>query len=134
MNNPDKNLNRYFESINLETGEVFGRFTGQTPKQAASKAFTSLVQKLRVQNKSVPERTTIYLRESTPGSSRKIYGYAASRQKLAEPSKLVIGDPSTGNDKTITYHYRNKVEKVPVPQTTLGPECDVKHSDPNVPL
>jgi Non-histone chromosomal protein MC1 len=110
---------RYFKLIDTETNTALGRFTGETPKQAASKAFTKIIQKLRVQNKPVPEETTLYLRESSRGSSRKIYGYKASRQKLPEPQEVVIKDLLTGEAKTISYHYRNKMEAIPVSQDGL---------------
>lgn len=108
---------RYFKLIDAKTEETYGRYTGDTPKQAASKAFTKMLQKLKANGKHPPKQsTTIYLRESTRGSSRKSYGYEAFRQKLDEPQELVITDDKTGVTKTITYHYRNRIKKVPVPE------------------
>lgn len=111
---------RYFKLIDAKTLKSFGRYTGETPKQAASKGFTKLLQKLKENGKTVPKETTIYLRESTRGSNRKVYGYSASRQKLPEPQELVIKDKETGEEKTITYHYRNKIKKVAVPEQFGG--------------
>ncbi len=59
------------------------------------------------------------MRESTRGSSKKIYGYEASRLKLKEPQKLVIKDKDSGKKKVIVYYYRNKIKKVKVPEHLL---------------
>lgn len=112
---------RYFKLIDAKTGRSYGRYTGETPKQAASKGFTKMLQKLKTEGKNPPKQsTTIYLRESTRGSARKVYGYEASRLKLPEPQELVIKDKESGEEKTIVYHYRNKIKKVPVPEQFGG--------------
>lgn len=111
---------RYFKIINPDTGMTTGRYTGDTPKQAASKGYTKLLQKYREKKQQPPKQSTIYLRESTRGSSKKIYGYSAMRQKLNEPQELKIKDKETGVMKTITYHYRNKIKKVAVPEQIGG--------------
>jgi len=116
-----KENDRYFKLIDAKTGRSYGRYTGDTPKQAASKGFTKMLQKMKVEGKTPPKQsTTIYLRESTRGSARKIYGYEASRLKLPKPQKLVITDKETNKKKTIVYHYRNKIKKVPVPEQIGG--------------
>ena len=117
---------RYFKLIDPNTHEPFGRYTGDTPKQAASKGYTKLLQKYRDENKPLPKVTTIYLRESTRGSLKKVYGYSATRQKLQEPQELKIQDKETGKMKTITYHYRNKIKKVPVPEQIGGAKRSAK--------
>lgn len=116
----DKDKERYFKLIDAKTGRSFGRYTGDTPKQAASKGYTKMLQKLRTEGKNPPKQSTIYLRESTRGSLRKVYGYEASRQKLPEPQELVIEDKVSGEKKTIVYHYRNKIKKVVVPEQIGG--------------
>jgi len=111
---------RYFKLIDAKTLKSYGRYTGETPKQAASKGFTKLLQKFKEQKKNPPKEMTIYLRESTRGSNRKVYGYSAIRQKLDEPQELEIKDKETGEVKTITYQYRNKIKKVAVPEQIGG--------------
>jgi len=118
--NKDKKNDRYFKLIDAKTGRSYGRYTGDTPKQAASKGFTKMLQKLKVGGKTAPKQSTIFLRESTRGSARKIYGYEASRLKLPEPQELIITDKISGEEKTITYHFRNKIKKVPVPEQIGG--------------
>jgi len=119
--NKQKGGDRYFKTIDAKTGDSYGRYTGETPKQAASKAYTKLLQKFKSDGKAVPKQsTTIFLRESTRGSARKIYGYEASRQKLKEPQRLFITDKETGEEKEIVYHFRNKIKKVTVPEQIGG--------------
>ena len=113
---PSKPTERYFNVIDAKTGKSFGRFIGQTPKQAASNAYTKMLQKLKGSGQIITDSSIVYLRESTRGSTRKIYGYKASRQKLPEPQELTITDKVTGQQKIITYNYRNQIKKVPVPK------------------
>lgn len=110
---------RYFKLID-EAGRTIGRYTGDTPKQAGSKAFTKLVQRSKASGKKMTGNTNIYLRESTRQSNRKTYGYVASRRKLDEPQQLEILDGETGETKQITYYYRNDVKKIAVPEHMQG--------------
>lgn len=115
-----KAKSRFFKLIDAKTGRSFGRYAGATPKQAASKGYTKILQKLKTEGKAIPKQATlIYLRESTQGSAHKIYGYEAFRQKLATPSSLEIEDDN-GDIKTIIYNYRNKIKKVAVPEHVGG--------------
>lgn len=120
LSRKDEGRERYFKLIDSKTGKSYGRYTGETPKQAASKGFTKLLQKLKEKGKHAPKQSIIYLRESTRGSMRKIYGYEASRQKLDSPQELKIRDKETGQKKIITYHFRNKIKKVHVPEQFGG--------------
>lgn len=113
---------RYFKLI--IDGRACGRYTGDTPKQAASKAFTKVLQNARQQGGDIPNEMTIYLKESTRGCDKKIYGYRCSRVKLDQPQSLVITDNDTGQQKTITYEYRNRVCKISrneIPEDLLSP-------------
>lgn len=110
---------RYFKLMNKD-GTTYGRYVGDTPKQAASKGYTKFLQKLKVDKKKIPGETIIYLRESTRGSNRKVYGYSASRVKLDEPQELNILDKVTGETKKIVYNYRNRIKKVAVPEQLGG--------------
>jgi hypothetical protein len=118
----DKGKERYFKLIDAKTKKPYGRYTGDTPKQAASKGFTKILQKLKGEGKNPPKQSTIYLRESTRGSAKKYYGYEASRLKLEEPQQLVITNKENGETKTITYNFRNRIKKVPVPDEISGPK------------
>ena len=116
---------RFFKLVDPETGETSGRYTGKTPKQAASKGYTKRLKKYKEEGKKHPHKSIIYMRESTRGSSKKYYGYSASRIQLAEPQELTIKDKLTGKKKVITYHYRNNIRKVMVPAMIGGVETRV---------
>ena len=117
--NTQKPTERYFKLIDAKTGKSYGRYIGGTPKQAASKGYTKMLQKLKANGKKAPAHSVIYLRESTRGSARKVYGYEAARIRLPEPQELVITDKETGKEKTITYNFRNKIKKVAVPDNVM---------------
>lgn len=112
----DESRDRYFKLIDAKTGRSFGRYTGGTPKQAASKGFTKMIHKIKAEGGALPKNGTmkIYLRESTRGSPRKVYAYEATRKQLTEPQKIEI-EGSDGKKKVITYRYRNVIHKVSAP-------------------
>lgn len=112
----DDATERYFKLFDAKSGKALGRYTGDTPKQAASKGYTKFLQKLKENGKAAPKETTIYMRESTRGSPRKVYGYTAARVKLGEPATVTIKDKVSGEEKTVTYQYRNKIKKIAVPE------------------
>jgi hypothetical protein len=112
ISTPNESKCRYFKALYPNSGKYCGRYTGVTPKQAASKAFTKLLQIKKREGSEIPTSMPIYLRESTRGSSRKVYGYEASQQKLSEPQQLIITDKETGTEKTIEYSYRNSTKKI----------------------
>lgn len=113
---------RYFKLIDPSTKKSYGRYTGATPKQAASKGFTKIVQSYKEKGTKVPAKLSIYLRESTRGSLKKVYGYSAARQKLDNPQTLNITDAKTGQVKEIVYEYRNSIkkDKAGVPEQLVG--------------
>lgn len=103
---------RYFKLVNPETNKTYGRYSGDTPKHAVSKAFTFMLHKLKENGGDIPTKTTISLRESTVGSDRKTFTYECSRVELPEPCQLEFVDKETGERKTITYYYRNRVKRI----------------------
>lgn len=107
---------RYFKIIDPKTGITCGRYVGDTPKQAAGKAYSKQIQKLKKEGKKVKQLSTIFLRESSRGSHRKIYAYEAKRNKLDEPQVLTFVSKETGETKVITYKYRNDIKKIKVPE------------------
>lgn len=111
---------RYFKLYDIKTNIQYGRYKGYIPKQAASKAFTKFLRRLKKEGLPVPRKPiTIYLRESTQRSSHKFYAYKAWQDKLNKPQILETPDQKTGEPKTIVYHYRNKIHKAPVPEHLL---------------
>jgi len=119
------NQRRYFKVID-ETGEPVGRYTGTTPKQAASKAFAKMVRNAKENNVEITN-TNIILRESTRGSNRNTYGYVATREKLDNPVTLQITNANTGEPKNIVYRYKNNIRK-----TTDETHLDVSENKPDL--
>lgn len=111
---------RYFKLIDAKSLESYGRYTGDTPKQAASKGYTKLVRNYKKEKKTLPKVLTIYLRESTRNHSGKVYGYDASRIKLKVPQTVTIIDNKTKAEKQIVYEYRNKIRKAVIPEQIGG--------------
>lgn len=103
---------RYYKVVDNITGIGQGRITGETPKQAASKAFTSFLKKRKENNEKIPVDHIIQIRESTRGSKRESYFYKCNRVKLSTPQELRIIDKDTGEMETITYFYRNSLFRV----------------------
>jgi len=95
---------RYFTLINYGSTETKqGRYTGQYPKNAASKCFTRLCRSGFVKNNN---KIIITIRETTRGSNKKSHSYECIRQKLSSPHNIQIGGAS------ITYEYGNIVKKI----------------------
>lgn len=102
---------RYFKLMNPASGKYEDRYSGSSPKQVASKAFTKIIKQYQPPS-VVPENVTIVLKESTKGSDGEIYTFSASRKKLCEPEKVTTTDKDTGETWTITYEYMNCIKKI----------------------
>ena len=101
---------RYFKLLNAN-GTSSGRFSGMTPKQAASKALTSLLRESRGGSGTNTEYR-INMVETTRGADReKEHIFIGSRIALDQPEEVVIRGPG-GESKSITYGFRNKLERV----------------------
>lgn len=87
-------------------GEKRGRFTGKAPKQAANKAFTSLVKEAARANKKLQGQVTFQIQECTKGSKCESYDYVGKRVELDEPTTITIGD------REVTYNYKNEISRV----------------------
>ncbi|AVL94555.1 hypothetical protein ma169 [Moumouvirus australiensis] len=99
--------NRTFRCIDTKNGELFGHYVSQTPKAAASKAFTQMLRGANNKDK----KYIIVLRESTQGSPKKTYFYEGQRVESDKPQKIKI-DLGNGNQRTIVYNYRNVIKKI----------------------
>lgn len=111
---------RYFKMIDPDTMLSIGRYTGFTPKQAGSKAFSKIAKKIEQDGGKVPKTTTLYLRESTRNSLKKLYAYSASRDKLKNPQEVYRKNGSTGAMKAVVHKHRNKLKKAPIPEQLAG--------------
>ena len=110
---------RFFRAVDDTNDGADGRYTGETPKQAASKRFTKFLQKIKSNGNPIPKKPiNIFIRESTRNSPGKIYGYSALKVALKEPQILKFTDQN-GDVKKIEYKFRNKLKKIPVPEDIL---------------
>jgi len=92
---------RKFEIIDFpQVGCKYGSYTSNTPGQAASKAFSALVKKMRY-NIDDKEKFIIFSLKEQSGSVNggKIYEYVGTRVKLHKPIRLGSRE----------YNYRNIV-------------------------
>lgn len=88
-------------------GEVFGRYKGKKPKQAAGKAFTSIIRQLK-DTYVLGTEVAFSVFECTRGSNHKESCYVASRTELENPTLITID----GKDKPVVYRFNNKIRKV----------------------
>ena len=107
---PNNNtFERYFE-LYSENGEFCGRYRGNSPIRAASKAYTKLLLKNKNEGNKI-DSTSIqfYLKESTKGSNNTVYAFKVKRIKLNHSQKLLITDPDTGQQETIVCPYNYQI-------------------------
>lgn len=104
---------RYFKLI--YNNEVQGRYCGKKPKQAANKAFSSIIKdykKTGGENGGVNLDINFSIRECTRNSKHKEYKYIGKRQVLENPVKVKIANVD-GSIKQIEYKFHNKLQKAP---------------------
>lgn len=108
---------RYFCFVDVRTGQTYGRYTGQSPKQAASKCFTKYVQGERSRRGANPilRNFRLYIREVTRGSQHKIYAYDCTRIQLRQAQEVVIRDRNSGQERRIIHRHQNRVNRVRIP-------------------
>jgi hypothetical protein len=127
---------RYFKLLFGDS--VVGRFSGNKPRQAASKALTSIIRKQIKAGEYVADKDiTFSLKECTrwnkkkcnKGSTEKIYMYTGRRvplspevKKKMEEKPVVHNKDDPVNKKIIVYNYCNKVHKFkPAAAATTAP-------------
>ena len=102
---------RYFKLI--YNNQVQGRYCGKKPKQAANKAFSSIIKdckKSGQQNGGVNVDINFTIKECTRNSKHKEYKYIGKRQVLENPVKVEIAN-ADGSIKQIEYKFHNKLQK-----------------------
>jgi hypothetical protein len=118
----NENKKRSFKMLD-ESGNSRGRYTGSGPKQAASKAYSKYVQglssaeKKKIKGGSVA--TKIYVKESTRGGRKKIFGYEVRRVALDDPHTSQVTNKE-GEVKEIVYKHRNVVRRYAIPENVLA--------------
>ena len=96
--------------IKLEDEKFCSRITGNTPKQAASKALTLLINQRKSQGKQVKGKVIFTIKETTRGSKGKEYSYQGEKIKLKQPTTYQIKS-ANGEVKEIVNKFKNVIEK-----------------------
>ena len=94
---------RIFKLIDLN-GSKIGHYTGNSPFQAANKAFSALANSGKVM---LYENAEIEIREVTRGSKKKSYGYSCQRIELKQPVVIQVGHNTQWECK-----YKNNIKRV----------------------
>jgi len=96
--------------IKLNDNDFCSRITGNTPKQAASKALTLLINQKKQQGKAAKGKIVFTIKETTRGSKGKEYSYQGEKIKLKQPTTYKIKS-SNGEIKEIVNKFKNVIEK-----------------------
>ena len=99
--------NRSFK-VKLEAGgQLYGRYNGDSPYQAANKALSEIVRTREKNGQMDDNEITFFLVESTKNSSRKQHQYVGRRIKLDVPIEYPVA-----NGITIKKEHKNYLRKV----------------------
>jgi hypothetical protein len=105
-NNSNNSNNNKFTIVDFpKDGLTYGSFSGKVPKKVASKAFSSLMQFMDInneENNSLGKFIVFVIKNVNTG---KMYKYIGNRVKLENPIKI------TKNNKEIIYKYKNVIGK-----------------------
>ena len=105
-NNNNINLNEFVIVDFPEDGKTYGSFSGKIPKKVASKAFSSLMQFMSIDDNnndnSLGKFIVFVIKNIKTG---KMYKYIGNRVKLENPIKI------RKNNKIIEYKYKNVIGK-----------------------
>lgn len=128
---PEKKHRSFRAIYKKPTGDIQkgGRFSGNKPKQAASKALSGIMKEFKKSQKVVKGVIYFGIQECTRGGKHKIYWYSGERKTIDNPVSIDIKDDK-GNVKKITYKFTNRVMKAF--ETDCGDlptaECLKKHT------
>ena len=104
--NNKKNYNKFTIVDFPEDGKTYGIFVGEIPKKVASKAFSSLMQFMSIndnKNDNSLGKFIVFVIKNI--NSGKMYKYIGNRVKLENPIKI------RKNNKEIEYKYKNVIGK-----------------------
>ena len=109
---PESGKLRYFKLY--YNNDICGRYCGKKPKQAANKAFSSIIKEMKKTDKKEGTNIDISfsIRECTRNSSHKEYKYVGKRLLLTTPVKVKI-ENDDGSTKEIVYKFHNELKKAP---------------------
>jgi len=98
--------NRSFKVKLSQESELYGRYNGDSPYQAANKALSEIIRNKVKNNESVFEEINFYLVESTKGSLKKSHQYFGKRIELETPVVYKVGE------QEIVKNFKNILKKV----------------------
>jgi hypothetical protein len=101
-----KKRNRSFKVKLSAEAELYGRYNGDSPYQAANKALSEIIRNKVKNSESVYEEIIFYLVESTKGSLKKSHQYVGKRIQLETPVIYKVGE------QEIVKNYKNILKKV----------------------
>ena len=126
-----KKRNRSFKVKLSAESELYGRYNGDSPYQAANKALSEIIRSKVKNSESVFDEINFYLVESTKGSLKKVHQYLGKRIQLESPVVYKVGE------QEIVKNFKNilkKVKKVNDNESSNEPtkKVSTKKSDTNV--
>lgn len=101
---------RYFKIIDLDMNQTYGRFCGRTPKQAAQKAFTSLMRVNRIRGLPTSGNFHFAIKECTRGNVHRTFEYTGCQMLLEYPQQIQVINVH-GIIEVITCRYWNVIKK-----------------------
>ncbi len=111
--NTEKVERHYRMIIDMESGETSGYYSGNNPKQAAIKAYSSYLKTLKKQGDKIPKKLEFAIKETTRSGNNKrgnVTFYSGKRETLKEPVEVQVKSQD-GELKTILYKFRNLVKR-----------------------
>ena len=116
-----KKRNRSFKVKISTEAELYGRYNGDSPYQAANKALSEIIRNKVKNSETVDEEINFYLVESTKGSKKKSHQYVGKRIQLETPVIYKVGE------QQIVKNYKNILKKVKRnDESELSTESSVK--------
>jgi hypothetical protein len=101
-----KKKNRSFKVKLSAEADLYGRYNGDSPYQAANKALSEIIRNKVKNSESITDEINFYLVESTKGSKKKTHQYIGKRIQLDSPVIYKVGD------QEIVKNYKNILKKV----------------------
>lgn len=101
-----KKKNRSFKVKLTTEGDLYGRYNGDSPYQAANKALSEIIRNKVKNNELIDSEINFYLVESTKGSKKKSHQYIGKRVQLDTPVIYKVGE------QEIVKNFKNILKKV----------------------
>ena len=103
----NKSNTRSFRVKLEKDSDLYGRYNGDSPYQAANKALSEIIRNRVKNNQPTDQDITFFLVESTKGSGKKVHQYVGKRMKLAQAVTYTVD-----NGQVITKEFKNILRKV----------------------